>query len=169
MLDDDSSVDGVRNVIASWLQQTVVYNPSAWIDLCQRIMSRTTASQQAADAATADDEGQSLSVGMSTSSRQTSRWRTQLFALQCLHSICTVVARSGRREHLDIAFARSQGIPTHGLLVSRVPDLIKIAFTASAAHVTEIRLEGLTVLTDVIKVSRFMITVIDMLKWIFGI
>ena len=118
-------------------------------------MSRTTASQQAADAAVVDDEGQSLSVGTSTtSSRQTSRWRTQLFALQCLHSICTVVGRSGRREHLDIAFARSQGIPTHGLLVSRVPDLIKIAFTASAAHVTEIRLEGLTVLTDVIKVRN---------------
>ncbi|KAI0830170.1 ARM repeat-containing protein [Trametes gibbosa] len=157
MLDDDSSVDGVRNVIASWLQQTVIYNPSAWIDLCQRIMSRTTASQQAADAAAkrgdVDDEGQSLSVGnSSTSSRQTSRWRTQLFALQCLHNICTVVGRSGRREHLDVAFARSQGIPVSGLLVSRVPDLIKIAFTASAAHVTEIRLEGLTVLTDVIEI-----------------
>ncbi len=153
MLDDDSSVDGVRNVIASWLQQTVIYNPSAWIDLCQRIMSRATASQQAADAATADDEGQSLSVGNSSSSaRPTSRWRTQLFALQCLHNICTVVGRSGRREHLDMKFARSQGIPVHGLLVSRVPDLIKIAFTAAAAHVTEIRLEGLTVLTDVIEV-----------------
>ncbi|TBU59882.1 clathrin-coated vesicle protein [Dichomitus squalens] len=152
MLDDDSSVDGVRNVIASWLQQTVIYNPSAWIDLCQRIMSRTTASQQAADAAVVDDEGQSLSVGTSSSAgRQTSRWRTQLFALQCLHSICAVVGQSGRREHLDIAFARSQGLPIHGLLVSRVPDLIKIAFTASAAHVTEIRLEGLTVLTDVIE------------------
>ena len=153
MLDDDSSVDVVRNVIASWLQQTVIYNPSAWIDLCQRIMSRTTASQQAADAAVVDDEGQSLSVGTSSSAgRQTSRWRTQLFALQCLHSICTVVGRSGRKEHLDIAFARSQGLPIHGLLVSRVPDLIKIAFTASAAHVTEIRLEGLNVLTDVIEV-----------------
>ncbi|KAM5530811.1 hypothetical protein V8D89_015522, partial [Ganoderma adspersum] len=153
MLDDDSSVDGVRNVIASWLQQTVIYNPSAWIDLCQRIMSRTTASQQAADAAMADDEGQSLSVGSSSSAgRQTSRWRTQLFALQCLHSICIVVGRSGQRQHLDLAFARSQGIPVHGLLVSRVPDLIKIAFTASAAHVTEIRLEGLAVLTDVIEI-----------------
>ncbi|KAI8972549.1 ARM repeat-containing protein [Trametes punicea] len=157
MLDDDSSVDGVRNVIASWLQQTVIYNPSAWIDLCQRIMSRTTASQQAADAAVKrsdlDDEGQSLSVGSTSGgSRQTSRWRTQLFALQCLHNICTIVGRSGRREHLDIAFARRQGIPVTGLLVSRVPDLIKIAFTASAAHVTEIRLEGLAVLTDVIEI-----------------
>jgi len=163
MLDDDSSVEGVRNVISSWLQQTVVHNPSAWIDLCQRIMSRTTASQQVADAAaskpmnTRDDEGESLSVGMTQgteagSSRLTSRWRTQLFALQCLHNICTIVARSGRREHLDIPFARSLGLSTSNLLVSRVPDLIKMAFTASTAYVTEIRMEGLVVLRDVIQV-----------------
>ncbi|TDL16333.1 clathrin-coated vesicle protein [Rickenella mellea] len=163
MLDGDSSIDGVRNVITSWLQQTVVHNPSAWIDLCQRIMSRTTASQQASDsvhknAALADDEGESLSVGMTQDQalpgkgNATSRWRTQLFALQCLHLICTLVARSGRREHLDIPFARRQGLAQSALLVSRVPDLIKMAFTASAAYVTEIRLEGLTVLRDVIEV-----------------
>jgi hypothetical protein len=162
MLDDDSSVEGVRNVISSWLQQTVVHNPSAWIDLCQRIMSRTTASQQVADAAARqnlrDDEGESLNFGMTQEGSDTgrthltSRWRTQLFSLQCLHSICTIVASSSRREHLDIAFARSRGVSTSGLLVSRVPDLIKMAFTASTAYVTEIRLEGLVVLRDVIQV-----------------
>jgi hypothetical protein len=165
MLDGDPSIEGVRNVISSWMNQTVVYNPSAWIDLCQKIMSRTTASQQAMDAATksrgplSDDEGESLSVGMATDSesggqnRPTSRWRTQLFALQCLHDICITIARSGRREQLDIVSARSLGLPVSGLLISRVPDLIKMAFTASTAYVTEIRLEGLVVLRDVIEVS----------------
>lgn len=162
MLDDDSSVQGVRNVISSWLQQTVIYNPSAWIDLCQRIMARTTASQQVADAATRqnlrDDEGESLNAGLSQDlkaggrSRLTSRWRTQLFALQCLHEICVIVANSGRREHLDAIVARAQGIPSAGLLFSRVSDLIKMAFTASTAYVTEIRLAGLVVLRDVIEV-----------------
>lgn len=164
MLDDDSSVQGVKNVISSWLEQTVVHNPSAWIDLCQRIMSRTTASQRVVDAAgrqnQRDDEGESLNLGMSQDgatdgrSHPMSRWRTQLFALQCLHHICTIVANSGRREHLDAAFARSRGMPTSGLLVSRVPDLIKMAFSASTAYVTEIRLEGLVVLRDVIEVRR---------------
>jgi hypothetical protein len=166
MLDGDPSIEGVRNVISSWMNQTVVYNPSAWIDLCQKIMSRTTASQQAMDAATksrgplSDDEGESLSVGMATDStlggqnRPTSRWRTQLFALQCLHDICITIARSGRKEQLDIIYARSLGVPVSGLLVSRVPDLIKMAFTASTAYVTEIRLEGLIVLRDVIEVSE---------------
>ncbi|KAJ7205156.1 clathrin-coated vesicle protein [Mycena haematopus] len=162
MLDDDSSVQGVRDVITSWLQQTVVHTPSAWIDLCQRIMSRTTASQQVADAASGqglrDDEGESLNFAMSqdgaTGGRKssTSRWRTQLFALECLHKICTIVASSGRKEHLDIKYARSLGITSSGLLVSRVPDLIKMAFTASTAYVTEIRLEGLVVLRDVIEI-----------------
>ncbi|KAG8932860.1 hypothetical protein FRC02_000421 [Tulasnella sp. 418] len=162
MLDDDPTIEGVRNIISSWLQQTVVHNPSAWIDLCQRIMARTTASQQATDAASKnagfqDDEAESLNVGLggaSTSSRGnlTSRWRTQLFALQCLHQICVLVGQSGRREHLDLVLARNQKIPLSGLLVSRVPDLIRMAFTASAAYVTEIRLEGLVVLRDVIEI-----------------
>ncbi|KZT18252.1 clathrin-coated vesicle protein [Neolentinus lepideus HHB14362 ss-1] len=162
MLDDDPSIDGVRNVISSWLTQTAVHNPSAWIDLCQRIMSRTTASQQATDAAAKgtfrDDEGESLNFGGTATTANeeqtpsTSRWRTQLFALQCLHDICTLVLASGRREQVDIPFARIHGIPVRTLLVSRVADLIKMAFTASAAYVTEIRLEGLLVLRDVIKV-----------------
>lgn len=161
MLDDDSSVQGVRNVISSWLQQTVIHNPSAWIDLCQRIMSRTTASQQVADAANRqnarDDEGESLNFaqtqdGGSGRGHLTSRWRTQLFALQCLHQICTIVGNSGHTEHINVIYARTRGIPTTGLLVSRVSDLIRMAFTASTAYVTEIRLEGLVVLRDVIQV-----------------
>jgi HEAT repeat-containing protein 5 len=166
MLDGDPSIEGVRKVISSWMMQTVAYNPSAWIDLCQKIMSRTTASQQATDAATKpgrtgfDDEGESLSVGMANElasadqNRPISRWRTQRFALQCLHDICVTIARSGRREQLDISYARSMGLPVSGLLVSRIPDLIRMAFTASTAYVTEIRLEGLIVLRDVIEVSK---------------
>ncbi|KAF8727621.1 hypothetical protein AX14_007205 [Amanita brunnescens Koide BX004] len=167
MLDDDASVQGVRNVISSWLQQTVVHNPSAWIDLCQRIMARSNANQQVAEASSnqnlRDDEGESLNSraagGMSGAGSNTtgmahitSRWRTQLFALRCLHRICTIVAQSGRREHIDPVYAKNVGLPTSNLLVSRVPDLIKMAFTASTAYVTEIRLEGLVVLRDVIKV-----------------
>ena len=166
MLDDDSSMEGVKNVISSWLQQTVIHNPSAWIDLCQRIMAKTTASQRVADAAVTrgnlrDDEGESLNFGMSQDKigdgkvHLTSRWRTQLFALHCLHEICLIVARSGRKEHLDVRVARSLGIPTSDLLVSRVHDIIKMAFTASTAYVSELRLEGLVVLRDVIEVLYF--------------
>lgn len=159
MLDDTSTSEGVRNIISNWLRQTVTHNPSAWIDLCQRIMSRTTITSQAvktkAVAGAQDDEAESFagtSDPLSQNQIVTARWQTQLFALQCLHDICSIVRKSDRREHVDILFARHQGWQESQLLVSRVPDLIKMAFTASAAYVTETRLAGLVVLRDVIEV-----------------
>lgn len=62
------------------------------------------------------------------------------------------MSKSGRKEHLDISFAKSRDISTSGLLITRVPDLNEMAFTASTLYVTEIRLEGLIVLRDVIQV-----------------
>ena len=62
------------------------------------------------------------------------------------------VLRSGRREHFDVAQARAVRANKRGLLITRVADLIKMAFTASTAQVMEIRLEGLVVLKDVIDV-----------------
>jgi len=166
--DDTASMEGVKNIITSWLSQTVTSAPSAWIDLCQRIMARTTASSQqqgsippSESKATGfqDDEAESLGAALPGSQsggpnkqHSTARWRTQLFAMECLHTVCTVVARSGKVEQLDLRIAKQHGIPSKGLLVSRIPDLIRMAFTASAAYVTEIRLGGLLVLKDVIQV-----------------
>lgn len=168
LLDDDPSIEGVREAITSWLKQTAAQNPSGWIDLCQRIMSKTTATrqtQQKADVGVAaggpfsfaDEESQGL--GLDTAGQgggagvSSSRWRTQLFALQCLHQIFLTCAQSGRPEHFDVAAIRRLGLDKRGLLISRVGDLIKMAFTASTAQTMEIRLEGLVVLRDVITVS----------------
>ncbi|GAA6063853.1 hypothetical protein JCM10212_000333 [Sporobolomyces blumeae] len=165
LLDDDPSIEGVRDAIMSWLRQTADANPSGWIDLCQRIMSRsagTNAVKSDAPAAgpvggLADEESQGLGLeaeggarpGAATA-RASSRWRTQLFALQCLHEVFVTVVKSGRREHFDIARARAVRANKKTLLITRVSDLIKMAFTASTAQVMEIRLEGLVVLKDVI-------------------
>lgn len=175
LLDDDPGIGGVRDTIISWLRQTGDGNPSGWIDLCQRIMSRSNAAQSASiemgvttieggGISFTDEESQGLGLEKEGEGdrnrfgvggkklRTTSRWRTQLFALQCLHEIFLTVLKSGRREHFDIARARGLRIGRRGLLISRVPDLIKMAFTASTAQVMEIRLEGLVVLRDVIEV-----------------
>lgn len=171
--DDSASMEGVKNIITSWLTQTVTSAPSAWIDLCQRIMARTTASSQQQSTVPVsdskptgfqDDEAESLGAalpgnqsGDGNKGHSTARWRTQLFAMECLHTICTVVARSGKMEQLDLRVAKQHGIPFKGLLVSRIPDIVKMAFTASAAYVTEIRLGGLLVLKNVIQVRLSLI------------
>lgn len=162
LLDDDPSIDGVRDVISNWARQTSSSSPSGWIDLCQRIMNRTTASQQvSAESTTAasrfqDEEVQSIvaptDAPRTAGARLTSRWRTQLFALRCLHDVVEAVVASGRPEQLDSVTAREMQLNPKGTLVSRVGDLIKMAFSASTAQVTDIRLQGLDVLRDVIQV-----------------
>ncbi|GAA95618.1 uncharacterized protein L969DRAFT_15542 [Mixia osmundae IAM 14324] len=173
LLDDDPTIDGVRDAIASWLRQTAGDNPSAWIDICQRIMVKSTATKRiAADqdavggrqAGLVDEESQGLGLEMqgpklggvraAASSNNIARWRTQLFALECLHLVFVTLLRSGRREHFDARLAHAAGPTKRYLLINRVPDLIKMAFSASTAHVMEIRVEGLAVLRDVIENFR---------------
>ncbi|GAA5882646.1 hypothetical protein JCM3774_004088 [Rhodotorula dairenensis] len=163
LLDDDTTIEGVRDAILSWLHQTADANPSGWIDLCQRIMSRSASADRRAEVkvtvpgAVADEEVQGLGIADDNdarpgapTARASSRWRTQLFALECLHEVFVTVLRSGRREHFDVVQARAMRANKRGLLITRVADLIKMAFTASTAQVMEIRLEGLVVLKDVI-------------------
>jgi hypothetical protein len=172
LLDDDPGIEGVRDAIMSWLKQTAASNPSGWIDLCQRIMSRVNAAKQASEVSAVavpsgveniftDEESQGLGVdsgegagGPMAQGRATSRWRTQLFALRCIHEVFVTVIQSGRQEHFDATAARKNRVNARRLLITRVSDLIKMAFTASAAQVMEIRLEGLVVLRDVIEVSQ---------------
>ncbi|KAI9492675.1 hypothetical protein BDB00DRAFT_420321 [Zychaea mexicana] len=81
------------------------------------------------------------------------RWRTQLFALQCLQKTIEMISSSGTREHFDLIYARArrQQAGFGDYLVFRVPDLIKLSFTAATAHVDELRLAGISLLRMVIE------------------
>ncbi|KAI8149192.1 armadillo-type protein [Fennellomyces sp. T-0311] len=81
------------------------------------------------------------------------RWRTQLFALQCLQKTIEIISSSGIREHFDLIYARvrRQQAGFGDYLVFRVPDLIKLSFTAATAHVDELRLAGISLLRMVIE------------------
>jgi HEAT repeat protein len=158
LLDNDPTIEGVKAVITSWLLQTAAALPSGWIDLCQRIMTRTVAAAAKTPKATTaqamflDDEAQSLGGDSANqTSALNSRWRTQLFALQCLHNIMKAAADGSKPEHFDPVLARQLGANARHMLFSRVADLIRMAFSASAALVEDVRLAGLQVLRDVIE------------------
>ncbi|PWN53232.1 hypothetical protein IE53DRAFT_199598 [Violaceomyces palustris] len=166
-LDEDPSLDGVREVITSWLRQTADLAPGGWIDLCQRIMS--SVGRSGSTGATAveppkpqtnvlqDEEAATIDLGGDSGSNKSgvsrgSRWRTQLFALQCLHEVFVTVKKSGKVEHFSTPIGSNEPASQRRFLMSsRVTDLIKMAFTASTAANAEIRLEGLTILKDVIE------------------
>jgi hypothetical protein len=76
----------------------------------------------------------------------------QPYLKMVLNVLMSLIVGSGKREHLDLRFAKQHGIPTKGLIANRIPDLIKMALTSSAAYVTEICLAGLLVLKDVVEV-----------------
>lgn len=154
LLDEDPSMQGVREVILSWLRQTCAGAPSGWIALCQRIISRSsTAAKSTTKNASGlqDDESQSLGSAMLQTSVISARWRTQLFALECIHEIARAVHRSDRPEQFDLVLARRMGVNESQLLVSRLADLIKLAFAASTASTSQVRLQGLIVLRDVVE------------------
>ncbi|WVQ76597.1 hypothetical protein IAR50_006269 [Cryptococcus sp. DSM 104548] len=146
LLDDDPSIEGVKRLISSWLRETAAALPSGWIDICQKIMTRTAAQKAAAKrpqvapgAGFIDDEGESFAgnSGGSESNALSSRWRTQLFALHCLHDVVLAVSEGNRPEHFDPVLARRIGANGKHMLWSRVGDLIRMAFSASAAGVME--------------------------------
>ncbi|SJX63142.1 related to LAA1-AP-1 accessory protein involved in TGN-endosome transport [Sporisorium reilianum f. sp. reilianum] len=174
-LDEDPKLDGAREVILSWLQRTADLAPSGWIDLCQRIMS-SVPNRSTADAAAKgkealpslttmlqDEEAAAIDLGTDTNAVKLnatggSRWRTQLFALRCLHQVFVTVRQAGKLEHFSTppgAGEKGQASSQRRLLMSnRVVDLIRMAFSASTSANIEIRLEGLVVLRDVIESFR---------------
>ena len=166
-LDGDAANDGVRQVLKNWLRQTADLSPCGWIDLCQGIMSRVSTTNPAGGAIAApakvdkgglqDEEAATIDLGEESRGKgpgaQHSRWRTQLFALECLHEVFVTVRKSGKLEHFDTPRLNESGRQVHQMS-SRVGDLIRMAFTASTAINVEIRLEGLTVLQDVIEYFR---------------
>ncbi|CAO3620701.1 unnamed protein product [Cunninghamella echinulata] len=210
LLDTDPSLSDVKNVIRSWLKETCVQEPSVWVNITKRILTRTTAPGQTLDGnvlpidkSTAGINGASGSgdsnknnsiafddfendengdeygdddadgfvdddiIDIPTSVADASgmtfrlsvnveippRWRTQLFALQCLQKTIDLISIHGGPEHFDLSLARKlrQQAGIGDYLVFRVPDLIRLSFTAATAQVNELRLGGIALLRMVIE------------------
>ncbi|RCI00083.1 hypothetical protein CU098_002114, partial [Rhizopus stolonifer] len=141
MLDTDPQLSDVKNVIKNWLQETAIAEPSIWVNITKRIVT----------GAIADASG--MTSKLSVTVEIPPRWRTQLFALECLQQTIKMISASGTREHFDLILARRrrQQAGIGDFLVFRVPDLIRLSFTAATAHVNELRLAGIYLLQMVIE------------------
>lgn len=176
LLDTDPYLDGVRDIIYSWLKQTAADSPLAWVELCRRIMSRSGSASGGGsapppeasildlgnDVAVGDEEVESFSMaaeGENTQgpsatlsralqdSKLPSRWRTQLFALRCLNEVVRVI----ENETTGTTEARRKALKSRKSLIPKISELIKMAFTASTAVIDDMRLEGLEILRNVVE------------------
>ncbi|KAG0324957.1 hypothetical protein BGZ99_001259, partial [Dissophora globulifera] len=204
LLDTDPTLQDVKDVVRSWITQTALEQPSQWIDICRKVLSRTaidenvetetnSASGNSAavhqigdsgeDHGDDDNDGDDVFDDISKSSKKASqsvaaapqpnpdpkppvvaersvkvapalppRWRTRIFALECIRQVIDVVANSGIADHFDLAVARRKKKNFGAdFLVLKVSDLIKMTVYAASTPIQEIRLEGLLLLRQTIE------------------
>ena len=156
---------GLRNIIKSWLRQTCLSDTVVWIQRCQRAMNQTRSSTQdmitdanpvavpdlqdeeVAGFATAAVDEQETSTIARGSEQELLKWQVRAFAIDCLSELLDIVSNDMLvSESITAASVALQG---------RVADVIRIAFSASTSHMVELRIWGLRIIEQVLKVSSF--------------
>ncbi|KAG0088006.1 hypothetical protein BGZ92_006713 [Podila epicladia] len=212
LLDTDPTLMDVKDVVRSWITQTALEQPSQWIEICRKVLSRTaidegqdivknvgnTEAQAGSsnsgggtegddyDQGDEEDDGNifddiskptkpSQSAGTPTQSTSAvptvpepapvvveravkvapalpPRWRTRIFALECIRQVIEVVATSGIQDHFNLSVARRKNKNFGAdFLVLKVADLIKMTVYAASTPIQEIRMEGLLLLRQTIE------------------
>ena len=149
----------VEEIIQSWLEQTVVTNAKGWIDMCVKLLTHSgqkdflkgdsKGDDSAVEAEFIDEAAAFSSQPVNKAATEDSwvkylRWQGITFILRCLRR----VVQLNLKEH---------SVQVEGLkhpLVIGVGDLIRAAFTASTSTIVDVRLGGLNLLHDLIKVLR---------------
>ncbi|KKZ66608.1 hypothetical protein EMCG_07722 [[Emmonsia] crescens] len=160
--DSASDNEALKNIIRNWLQQTGLTDTDVWIQRYQKVLTKTRSKVDDAPPPTTintaaihdipDDEvaGFAAAVGgeqgepanESSSGQELLRWQTRNFVMSCLSELLSMVSRR---------LLPDQTIPAEMALQERVGDIIRMAFSASTANVIELRVWGLKIIDQVLK------------------
>lgn len=163
--DDEPDSSSLKSMIRDWLQQTALTETELWIQRCQNILTKTrtkveevvTTTVKTAAPELADDEvagfasavggaGQADSGNDTVSGQELLKWQTRNFAMSCLSELLAIVQE---------AILPDQTIPAELALQQKVGDIVRMAFSASTASVIELRVWGLKIIDQVLKVCFF--------------
>lgn len=163
LLDEQPHHKLVRSIFTNWLQQTGQLDTFGWIQRCNTVLTKSKARLGAPVAAASaiqstvpdvqDDEVAGFAsaagakeddVATSTSSQELTRWQVRLFAMELLTTLLGMVAKDA---------ALSDESPAHHTLQQRIADVVRIAFSASTASVVDLRIHGLRIIDQVLKVG----------------
>lgn len=153
----------LRSMLEDWLQQTALTETDLWINRCHAILTKTR-NAKVEDATPAiktagahdmpDDEvagfasavagdGQADAGNETVIGQELLKWQTRNFAMSCLSELLAIV---------QDAILPDQTIPAESALQHRVGDVIRMAFSASTADVIELRVKGLKIIDQILKV-----------------
>ncbi|KAI1627545.1 armadillo-type protein [Exophiala viscosa] len=161
-LDERPQNQAVQAMLENWMQQTILNDTSEWIEKCQSILSRTRAkAQQPPRTATtaktampdlADEEVAGFAAAAAAAQGETAeaaaegqeflRWQTRDFAMRLLS------------ESMDIiqgALSVDRVIHAEEVLQGKIAEVIRVAFSASTANVVELRIWGLRIIDQILK------------------
>ena len=149
----------LQAILRNWMQQTILHNPGEWVDRCQSILSKTrmrdlprranTMTAKTAVTDLADEEVAGFAAAVQGESTEPAlegqeflRWQTRDFAMRLLSEGLQIV---------QDAMLPDQAITAEEELHSKVADIIRVAFSASTAGVVELRIWGLRIIDQVLR------------------
>ncbi|KAA8643286.1 hypothetical protein EYZ11_002344 [Aspergillus tanneri] len=160
---DDTPDNAIlRSMIQDWLHQTALVETELWIQRCHSTLTKTrvkidelppTSAIKTAVNDVPDDEvagfasaivgpGQSDAVNDGVSGQELLKWQTRNFVMGCLSELLEIV---------EAAILPDQTIPAELALQQKVGDIVRMAFSASTANVIELRVWGLKILDQVLR------------------
>jgi hypothetical protein len=162
VLDKNPEHDVVREIIRNWLHRTGLSDTATWVQRFQTILTKTKRvaaieiksedkpkvtdiqdEEVAGFAATANAAGGDAN-GATPASQELLKWQVRTFALDCLGELLAMVSKEAAfREESPCVLALQQ----------RVADVVRIAFSASTAGVVQLRIRGLKIIDQVLRVS----------------
>ncbi|KAH8695099.1 armadillo-type protein [Talaromyces proteolyticus] len=159
--DDSPDSISLRSLVRNWLQQTGLSHTELWIQRFHNVLTKTRAKvddtpKKPVRIATAselpDDEvagfasavaGEQEDADNSASAGQELlKWQTRNFALSCLSELLSMV---------NDKILPDQTIPAEAALQQNIGDIVRMAFSASTANVIELRVWGLKILDQILK------------------
>ncbi|WPH01281.1 Hypothetical protein R9X50_00411900 [Acrodontium crateriforme] len=151
----------IRNIFINWLHQTGPSNPEEWIQRCNSILTMTKAKVEQPKTAVAkytagpdlqDEEvaGFAVTAGATkeddaqapTSTQELMRWQVRLFAMECLRNLIAMISKEAAVSDESVGEAALQ---------AKVADVVRIAFSASTAGVASLRVVGMQIIDQVLK------------------
>ncbi|KIW96914.1 uncharacterized protein Z519_02305 [Cladophialophora bantiana CBS 173.52] len=160
-LDDNPENKALHGMLQNWMQQTILVDTAAWIEKCQSILSRTRtkasapprvttaktalpdlADEEVAGFAAAAAAAQGEAPDAAPEGQEFLRWQTRDFAMRLL---------SESMDIIQAAMSPDRVIPAEEVLQNKVADVVRVAFSASTANVVELRIWGLRIIDQILK------------------
>jgi HEAT repeat-containing protein 5 len=162
LLDRTPDDDVLKNIMRNWLHQTGIQQTATWVQRCNTILmkitmkksNRPTPPPQVKPTNTTelqDEEIAGFNVASGAHSDDTDggssaqellRWQTRTFAMDLLSELLNMVERDSEQHAESTA---------EGELLSKVADVIRMAFSASTTNVVALRIRGLRIINQILK------------------